>query len=168
MMMSLIDGPVEIRLLDTAYSGDVVSLSHRMDTVNRKTLMLVNTQEAGYWRFEEYKNTGTYYILAEGDFDIEYCLTAYESLSHWQPVALEPRFEEERRQLWRIISHPNGRYKINNVKYLDKYLANVPSEGLNGEEKIAMISPPYEVIEVGYVQMHWHLLLKDELDGSHS
>ncbi len=167
-MMLLTDSPVEIRLLDTAYSGDVVSLSHRMDTINRKTLMLVNAHEAVYWRLEEYKKTGTYYLLAEGDFDMEYCLTAYESLSYWQPVALEPRLEDERRQLWRIMSHPNGRYKINNVKYLDKYLAHVPSEVLNGDEKIAMISPPYEVIEIGYVQMHWHLLFKDELDCPYS
>ncbi len=159
--MALTDGSIEIRLIDTACPGSIMSLSHQMDNINRKTLVLVNSQDAVYWRIDEYNNTGAYYLLAEGDFDTDYCLTAYESFSHGQPVTLEPRLEGERRQLWRIINHPNGRYKINSLKYLDKYLAHVPSDELNDEQKIVMISPPYEVIEVGYVLMHWKLILTD-------
>lgn len=159
--MLLTDTPVEIRLHDTTCSGSMMSLSHQMDNINRNTLVLVNRQDAVYWRLEEYNHTGVYYLLAEGDFGADYCLTAYESFSHWQPLALEPRLEGERRQLWRIINHPNGRYKINNVKYLDKYLAHVPSDELKDEQKIVMISPPYDVIEVGYVQMHWNLIFME-------
>ncbi|MEE4408078.1 MULTISPECIES: hypothetical protein [unclassified Serratia (in: enterobacteria)] len=165
MMRSLIDYPVEIRLFNTADVEGIMSLSHRLDNINGNTLVLENGQDRAYWRLEEYRNTGTYYLLAAGNIDGEYCLTTYESHSHWQSVVLEPRFDGERRQLWRIIDRPDGRYIINSLKYLDKYLAHVPADSLNDDQKRVMISPPYEVIEMGYVMMHWHLVPKEEPDS---
>ncbi|HEJ7136527.1 TPA: hypothetical protein SMF84_002831 [Serratia marcescens] len=165
MMTSFIDNPIEIRLLNTADVNDLMSLSYRMDNINGNTLVLENGQDIDYWHLEEYRNTCTYYLLAEGDIDAEYCLTAYESHSHWQPVVLEPRLDGERRQLWRIINHPNGHYVINNLKYLDKYLSHLPIDSLSDDQKRVMISPPQEVIGMGEVMMHWYFVPKEGADG---
>ncbi|VEA69086.1 Uncharacterised protein [Serratia plymuthica] len=73
-------------------------LSHRMENINGNTLVLEKAQDIASWRLEEYRNTDTYYLLAEGNIDAEYCLTAYENHSHWQPVALELRLDGEREQ----------------------------------------------------------------------
>lgn len=142
-------------------------LTHHLDIVEEQTLAfdsLGNNTDDTKWIIEEHRNTRTYYIRAYGKFGRGYCITAMNPDFTWQVVTLAPLDELREEQRWKIHRCNRGHYRFNNLRHMNKYLSKVPSVHFDTEQNIAVISPPYEIIRIGYVLLDWHLTLTDNND----
>lgn len=140
-------------------------LSQNPDYVEESTLALEMrdlNSVAQCWVFEKSEDEKTYFIRAYGKQGKGYCLTAISPDFTWQALSLEPFDKNRKEQRWRIHRNNKGYYRFNNLRYMDKYLAKVPGVRFDMEQDIAMISPPLEIIGIGYVLLNWSIELVGE------
>lgn len=135
-------------------------LTHKLDALEEQTLSfdyLGKNRDEQTWIIEEYKNTNLYFIKACTTSGNDTCITAMSPDFTWQAVTLAKQNEMRKEQLWRIHRCNRGFFRFNNVKHMDKYLSKVPGVNFDVEQNIAVISPPHEIIRIGYVLLNWQI-----------
>ncbi|RTP97270.1 hypothetical protein EKN38_22260 [Enterobacter sp. WCHEn045836] len=167
----VLNEPVMIRICNS-YSVEKNVLSHHVDVVEEMTLALEHPRqsfESQVWFLEQRMDTKTYFVRAYGKVGKGHCLTTLQPDYTLQSVGLEPVDYKRQEQHWRIHKNSRGSFRLNNLLYQDKYLAKVPGSRFDDDLDIAMLSPPYEIIEFGYAILDWEIkplkhILNDKRD----
>lgn len=137
-------------------------LTQKLDVMEEQSLSfdyLGKNSDEQTWVIEEYKNTNLYFIMAHSPTEEKRCITAMSPNFTWQAVTLAKPNTMRKEQLWRIHRCNRGFFRFNNAKHMDKYLAKVPGVNFDVEQNIAVISPPHEIIRIGYVLLNWQITL---------